>query len=68
MLVRALVCISGADAINVDDVVDMEDAEAIRHINAGHVVPVPSKIERAIKSAPEKRDGIIARAKKAITG
>lgn len=55
MLVRALVCISGADTINVGDVVHMEDAEAIRHINAGHVVPEVPKVERAVKSAPEKR-------------
>lgn len=55
MRVKALVCISGENTINVNDEVEMEDAEAIRHINAGHVVPVAPKIERAAKVAPEKR-------------
>lgn len=55
MRVKALVCISGADTINVGDVVEMEDAEAIRHINAGHVVPAVPNVERAAKAAPEKR-------------
>ena len=56
MRVRALVCISGADhTINVNDEVEMEDAEAIRHINAGHAVPVAPPVERAAKAAPEKR-------------
>lgn len=55
MRVKALVCISGADTINVNDEVEMEDAEAIRHIEAGHVIPVAPKVERAVKAAPEKR-------------
>jgi DNA/RNA endonuclease YhcR with UshA esterase domain len=56
MKVKALVCISGADTINVNDEVEMEDAEAIRHIEAGHVVPVSEvKIERAVKAPAEKR-------------
>lgn len=56
MRVKALVCISGADhTINAHDEVEMEDAEAIRHIQAGHVVPVELKVERAVKAAPEKR-------------
>lgn len=56
MRVKALVCISGADhTINVGDVVEMADAEAIRHIDAGHVVPAAPMVERAAKAAPEKR-------------
>ena len=55
MRVKALVCISGADTINVNDEVEMDDAEAIRHIEAGHVVPVAAPVERAARAAPEKR-------------
>lgn len=58
MKVKALVCISGADhTINAGDEVEMEAAEAIRHIEAGHVVPVAEKIERAVKAPAEKRKG-----------
>lgn len=56
MRVKAIVCISGADhTINVGDEVEMEDAEAVRHIQAGHAVPVAPKVERAVKAAPETR-------------
>jgi hypothetical protein len=56
MRVKALVCIAGENAINVNDEVEMDDAEAIRHIEAGHVVPVSEvKIERAVKVPAETR-------------
>ena len=56
MRVRILQNITGPEAdLRVDDEVEMDDAEAIRHITAGHCVPVAPKVERAAKAAPEKR-------------
>ena len=56
MRVRILQNIAGPDAdLRVDSEVEMDDAEALRHIQAGHAAPLAPKIERAVKAAPEKR-------------
>lgn len=56
MRVRILQNIAGPDAdLRVDAELEMDDAEAIRHIQAGHAAPAAPKVERAAKAAPEKR-------------
>jgi hypothetical protein len=56
MLVRILQNIAGPDVdLRVNDEAEMEDAEAIRHIQVGHAAPVAPVVERAVKAAPEKR-------------
>lgn len=56
MRVRMLTSLAGPDlSLNVGDEHDFEDAEAVRHVEAGHAVPVAPPVERAVKAAPEKR-------------
>ena len=59
MKVKALVSIAGEYVVSPGDIIEMDDAEAKRHIAAGHVQPVRSaapetatrkaKVEKAVK-------------------
>jgi hypothetical protein len=50
-----LVGLVGGVTLGPGDEAEFADAEAIRLIDAGFAVPSAPKIERAVKSAPEKR-------------
>lgn len=56
MRLKMLVGLAGGLNLNPGDEHDFADeAEAIRHIEAGHAVPLaPKKIEKAVKPAPDE--------------
>lgn len=57
MRIKVLTCYAGPDfVVNAGEETErFSDAEAIRMIENGTAVPVAPKVERAVKSAPEKR-------------
>lgn len=59
---------------NAGDVIECDDAEAIRHIAAGHAVPhaervveQPEKAKAAVEKRTKKRGGVIAAIRDALS-
>lgn len=55
MKIKMLVSMAGAEAINVGDERDVDDAEAKRLIEAGYAMPIATapKGERSTKAKPD---------------
>lgn len=56
MLIRVTTSLAGLDfALSPGEERDFPEAEAISLIKAGFAVPVEPPVERAVRSAPERR-------------